>query len=128
MNTPRIWVAGFLFALLLIGFVATRFSVWVLAFYGFMSLAAITLYWRDKRASIRGTWRVRELSLHNVDLLGGIIGGLMAQEMFRHKTNKPDFAAVTWFIAALHAGVLIAGVTGLLPLARLGGLIYALRG
>ena len=46
-------------------------------------------------------------------LLGGIIGGLLAQAALRHKTAKPGFAAVTILTAIAHLlfiGLLIAHI------------------
>ena len=61
-----------------------------------------SIYWIDKRAARNGRWRVSETNLHAVDLCFGIIGGLAAQEIYRHKTVKPRFVATTWAIALIH--------------------------
>jgi uncharacterized membrane protein YsdA (DUF1294 family) len=127
-NAIRFWVAGVLYGILVIGYAAYRVPTWLLVLYSAMSLLSIATYWFDKRASIQGAWRVRENTLHLLDLFGGVIGGLAAQEVFRHKTYKPGFVSVTWFIAALHFTFLAVAVTGFLPLAKLGLLIVALRG
>ena len=69
-------------------------------------------YWRDKRAAEAGKLRVRENTLHLGDLVFGIVGGLLAQAVLRHKTAKPDYASITGIIAALHIAGLALLITG----------------
>ena len=83
-----------------------------LALYGVVSLLSITLYGLDKRAARKQTWRVKERTLHTVDLLCGWPGGFVAQQLFRHKRRKGRFMLVFWASVALH--VLIWGVVGYL--------------
>jgi len=47
-------------------------------------------------------WREPERLLHLADLAFGIVGGLLAQHVLRHKTYKPGFVMVTALITALH--------------------------
>ena len=57
--------------------------------------------------------------LHGTDLAFGIIGGLLAQQIFRHKTAKRGFAAITYVVAAVH-GLWLAGiVSGRISIAEL---------
>mgnify|MGYP001071088002 CR=1 FL=1 len=56
-----------------------------------------------------------ESTLDGLDLIGGIIGGLVAQELLRHKTAKDGFVLVTVLIGLLHLALLVgllAGVIG----------------
>jgi uncharacterized membrane protein YsdA (DUF1294 family)/cold shock CspA family protein len=76
--------------------------VWLGGIYALMGAASALLYRFDKLYALNGTWRVSETNLHVVDLFGGIIGGLSAQEVYRHKTVKPRFVAMTWTIALIH--------------------------
>jgi uncharacterized membrane protein YsdA (DUF1294 family) len=51
--------------------------------------------------------------LHLLDLTFGIIGGLLAQHVLRHKTYKPGFVMITALITALHVltlGLIMFGV------------------
>ncbi|AUB52778.1 MULTISPECIES: DUF1294 domain-containing protein [Enterococcus] len=48
----------------------------------------------DKRQAKKGAWRVPESNLLFVSLLGGGLGGLFAQRIFRHKTKKKKFTIV----------------------------------
>lgn len=88
--------------------------VWVGGVYALMGAASALLYRFDKLYALQGRWRVSETNLHVVDLFGGIIGGLSAQEVYRHKTVKPRFVAMTWTIALLHTLGLASLAFGLL--------------
>ena len=81
---------------------------WVFAIYGGVSLVSFALYWQDKRAAIAGTWRVPEEQLHLLGLVGGWPGGIIAQNLFRHKTKKERFARYFWFTVALNVLVFVA--------------------
>lgn len=75
---------------------------WFSLIYIFMGTASALFYRFDKLYALNGQYRVSEGSLHIVDFTFGIIGGLAAQEVYRHKTVKPRFVATTWAIALLH--------------------------
>ncbi|OJG69284.1 membrane protein [Enterococcus moraviensis] len=45
----------------------------------------------DKQRAIRKKWRVPERNLLVIGLIGGGIGGLLAQQLFHHKTRKFRF-------------------------------------
>ncbi|KAF1298681.1 hypothetical protein BAU15_11180 [Enterococcus sp. JM4C] len=45
----------------------------------------------DKRKAQKKQWRVPESNLLFVGLLGGGLGGLLAQKVFHHKTRKRKF-------------------------------------
>lgn len=87
-----------------------------LAYLGIGALSAFA-YWSDKQAAISGAWRITELRLHGLDLVGGIVGGLMAQIAWRHKTAKPDFGLVSGSIACLHIIAMTALLFGVFDLA-----------
>jgi uncharacterized membrane protein YsdA (DUF1294 family)/cold shock CspA family protein len=79
-----------------------RAPVWLGLLYAGMGAASALLYRFDKLYALTGKYRVSETNLHVVDLCFGIIGGLAAQEVYRHKTVKPRFVAMTWTIALVH--------------------------
>jgi len=90
-----------------------RFPVWVGLLYVIGGIAAWLFYQTDKNAAAKRQWRAPERSLHLADLVFGIIGGLLAQHMLRHKTYKPGFVMVTALITALHVltlGLIMLGV------------------
>jgi len=76
---------------------------YVLAGYLLMSALAVGTYWLDKQRAARGEWRITELTLHGVELLGGWPGAWVAQRMFRHKWKKTRYMIVFWAIVATHA-------------------------
>jgi uncharacterized membrane protein YsdA (DUF1294 family) len=59
--------------------------------YILMSIITYLTYAKDKRAAIKGEWRVPENTLHLLELCGGWLGALIAQQQFRHKTQKQPF-------------------------------------
>lgn len=90
-----------------------RFPVWVGLLYLIGGIASWLFYQADKRAAERREWRAPERRLHLADLTFGIIGGLLAQHVLRHKTYKPGFVTVTALITALHVltlGLIMFGV------------------
>ena len=73
-----------------------------LLIYAAMSLVTLAAYGVDKRAALRGDWRVRESTLHLMELLGGFPGGFAGQHLFRHKRRKGPYLVVFWGIVVLH--------------------------
>lgn len=85
-----------------------------LEIYAILSVILFAMYWIDKRAAINGDQRISEFSLHIVSLLGGWPGGLVAQNILRHKTIKISFQAVftaTILINILGYIVIISPIT-----------------
>ncbi len=77
---------------------------WLWGAYSAMSLATFIVYWGDKRAAQRGSWRVAEGTLHALALFGGWPGALLGQELLRHKSAKARFRR--WFWATVLLNVL----------------------
>ena len=86
----------------------------LVVYYTALGALSIYLYGRDKQAAIAGLWRVSEGQLLTIDLLGGIIGGLLAQHRYWHKTSKQTYQTRVFAIVVLHAGLLAALGAGLL--------------
>ena len=96
-------VAATILTLLILWAIGTgQAPVWLGGIYALMGAASALLYRFDKLYALNDKYRVSETNLHVVDLFGGIIGGLSAQEVYRHKTVKPRFVAMTWTIALIH--------------------------
>lgn len=74
----------------------------VVLVYVLASLVAFAAIGLDKRAARRNTRRTPEATLHLIELLGGVPGSLLAQQVFRHKRAKVSFFVVSWLILALH--------------------------
>ncbi len=83
--------------------------------YSVMSVVSLVVYGADKRAAVKGRWRMKERTLHTIDVLGGWPGGLLAQSLFKHKHRKTRFMMVFWASVALHA--LVWGLAAYLWLA-----------
>ncbi|MBR1756771.1 MAG: DUF1294 domain-containing protein [Alphaproteobacteria bacterium] len=74
------------------------FAVYHLACINIVTFAA---YGADKRAAVRGAWRVPEANLHTLEFLGGWIGAFIAQKFFRHKTKKKSYRIMFWLMLVL---------------------------
>ena len=79
----------------------------IMGVYGIMSLFCFIATYRDKRKSMTRQWRTPERALHLLELLGGWPGGLIAQQVFRHKTKKVSYQVTFWCIVGLHGLVWI---------------------
>lgn len=83
-----------------------------------LSVMAFAAFGFDKyRAQAEGR-RIPENTLHLLALLGGWPGGLVGQQLFRHKTQKLSFRVVFWLCIAMNVAVVaavgwwVAGVSG----------------
>lgn len=72
-----------------------------------LSLFAFFAYRSDKRRAETGAWRVPEMTLHLIALIGGWPGAFLAQRTFRHKTSKFSFQVVFWMVVLFHQFVAI---------------------
>ena len=102
---PASFAALFLTALLAAA-LAGAVPLAVFSLYAAASVAAFAAYGMDKSAARRGQRRTRERTLHVLGLAGGWPGALIAQSVFRHKTNKQAFLAVFWLTALLNGAAL----------------------
>lgn len=98
------------YALLGLALIASLFSphpvwMWLLS----ANLLTFLIYGGDKLAARKGGRRVPEATLLLFGALGGWLGALAAQQLFRHKTQKQPFK--TWFI--LSVALNLAAVLGL---------------
>lgn len=59
----------------------------------------------DKRNAACGKWRVREITLLELAIIGGSIGGIAAMRVFRHKTQKLKFKICMPLTLILHCSV-----------------------
>ena len=119
----RVYVGLTILAILAFGWLAGSIPLLLATLYLVLGLASAWLYYSDKRSAEAGEWRTSEAMLHGLDLAFGIIGGLLAQQIFRHKTAKRGFAGMTYVIAAVHALWLVGIVSGRISLDALAALI-----
>ena len=72
-----------------------------------ITLATLLLYGYDKLAAVRQfETRIPEATLHVFELVGGGVGALIGQKLFRHKTVKRSFRVVFWLILLLQVALL----------------------
>jgi len=70
-----------------------------------INLMTIVAYGVDKNAARKGSWRVPEMQLHLLELLGGSPGAFLAQKLFHHKTKKKSFQLSFLFVLAFQVVV-----------------------
>ena len=71
--------------------------------YLLLSAASYLMYGIDKEVAGRPRWRrTPESTLHTLDLLGGWPGGLIAQQVVKHKTSKQSFQQAFWLTVVLN--------------------------
>ena len=73
-----------------------RLPVWVAGIYLIVSVVCFGLYALDKSAAQSGNWRIPENALLAAGLFGGWPGGLVAQQLLRHKSSKASFQSQFW--------------------------------
>jgi uncharacterized membrane protein YsdA (DUF1294 family) len=72
-----------------------------------VNLLACAAFAIDKAAARRDSRRVRESTLLGLALIGGIVGAVAGQQIFRHKTRKEPFRTRLHAIAAMQAVVAV---------------------
>ncbi len=73
---------------------------------------AFAAYGMDKRAAMRGSWRIPEIVLHGLALIGGVLGAWAGRGVFHHKTTKPVFLAVLVLASILWGAIVLWAVLG----------------
>jgi uncharacterized membrane protein YsdA (DUF1294 family)/cold shock CspA family protein len=104
----RTIIAASFMLLLLAMVIGRKFAPAVLALYVGASIVALLLYGRDKSAARASRWRTEENTLHMISLFGGWPGALVAQQIFRHKTNKAEFQFGFWVTVVVNCAGLLA--------------------
>lgn len=88
--------------------------MWKYVFWGYIaliSIISIITAVHDKRAAVRGKWRVSEAALMWLGAAGGALAMFITMKIIRHKTQRAKFMvglpllALIWIVAAifLHA-------------------------
>lgn len=81
---------------LLASFALGKLPLIVILFYFVMSLFTFIAYAIDKSAAKNGRWRTKESTLHFFSIIGGWLGGYVAQSKLRHKSSKVAFKRAYW--------------------------------
>lgn len=104
---PRFLVIpAFLFIVLAIEVVQPVSPNWFVI-YGVASVACFAGYGLDKQAANQKAWRVSETILLLIGLVGGWPGAIVAQEVFRHKTQKRSFRTLFWMSVAINMAAFV---------------------
>ncbi len=74
----------------------------VVVFAVVVSSVTYFFYSRDKRLAVTGGFRISELRVHVLELLGGWPGAFIAQKRFRHKCSKGAYKFAFWVIVLAH--------------------------
>lgn len=81
------------------------------AWRGYLIIATVAtffVYGYDKRQAVLGRHRVSEAALHLLALVGGTLGALLGQLVFRHKTRHQAFRLVFLGIVTLQVLLTLA--------------------
>lgn len=70
-----------------------------------INLFTFFAYGRDKLHAKRGEWRIPEVQLHTLELLGGTIGAFAGQKIFHHKNKKKSYMATFFATIIIQAGI-----------------------
>ena len=71
---------------------------------------AFAAYGVDKWQATHGGWRIPEVVLHGLALVGGVIGAWAGRFVFRHKTQKPVFLIVLVVASLLWGAIAVWAV------------------
>lgn len=121
----RLLAAVALCTLALLGLGLGRIAWPVALAYGLTGLVSLLAYRIDKNRAITGGRRIAEAHLHGLDFCFGIVGGLLGQTLFRHKTAKRSFIIVTILLTLAHLLGLAALVGGWINPAALVGVVLS---
>jgi uncharacterized membrane protein YsdA (DUF1294 family) len=84
----------------------------MLAWVGGWTPVAFAAYWLDKRAAVRGGWRIPEAVLHGLALVGGVLGAWAGRLLLRHKTQHPVFLVVLVIASVLWGAIALWAILG----------------
>jgi len=76
-----------------------------------INAVAFLAMWWDKRKAVKNQWRVAEVTLQLLGIIGGAIGILGGMYKFRHKTKKMSFLAAA--IVGLIISLIIYWIVGI---------------
>lgn len=72
-----------------------------------INLFTFIAYGRDKQHAKKGEWRIPEVQLHTLELMGGTIGAIAGQKFFHHKNKKKSYMATFFATIIIQAGIII---------------------
>jgi len=111
-STHKISMVYILFILsflsfLIFSFMTGRLPFSILILYVIMGSITYAAYSSDKSKAITKEYRISEKLLHILSLMGGWMGAMLAQQRFRHKTQKSSFQVLFWITVLCNIAVVI---------------------
>jgi uncharacterized membrane protein YsdA (DUF1294 family) len=85
----------------------TSLLLFILFHFPFVNLFTFWAYGRDKRLAQRQEWRIPEVQLHTLELLGGTIGAIAGQKFFHHKNKKKSYMATFFATIFIQVGIMV---------------------
>lgn len=82
------------------------FIILFVIYYAVMTVVSVALTILDKRAAIKGKWRVPEATLMMLGLFGGALPMFVAMRTIRHKTKHMKFMVGLPLEMALHVALI----------------------
>ena len=73
----------------------------------FMNVFTFILYRIDKKRAVARQWRIPEVVLLGMSLLGGCVGAFLAMRVFHHKTRHARFAMGVPIMILLHGCIAV---------------------
>jgi uncharacterized membrane protein YsdA (DUF1294 family) len=83
-----------------------RLPIFTAVLFVVASLLVFLVYGFDKSAAMNRRQRTPENVMHLMNLLGGWPGGLVASQLFHHKSKKLEFRVIFYFCIALNCAAL----------------------
>lgn len=88
----------------------------LLTYFGITNVIGLVLMGIDKRKARSGAFRVPELTLFTIALIGGSLGSLAGMYLFRHKTRTAAFRFGMPLILLAHIAVIVFLVVQPVPI------------
>ncbi len=82
-------------------FSRTSLMLFLLFHFTLINIFTFLAYGRDKQCAKRGDWRIPEVQLHTLELLGGTFGAISGQKIFHHKNKKKAYKATFYAVIAI---------------------------
>lgn len=77
----------------------------LLLYFTVINIITFAAYGIDKRAAVRGDWRIPEKTLLALAAVGGAIGAAIAMKFFHHKTKKLKFIVAVPACICVHIAI-----------------------
>ena len=84
----------------------TSLMLFILFHFPFVNIFTFWAYGRDKHLARIGGWRIPEVQLHTLELLGGTIGAIAGQKIFHHKNKKKSYMATFFATIFIQLGAI----------------------